>query len=75
MDLSPSIRCARAHLTHGGRVPAGPWNEALWMHRQPLPSTAAVTLLTTAVFAASVCQVAFWCHLWLVCQSAAFSQM
>lgn len=32
-------------------------------------------LLTTAVFAASVCQMAFWCHLWLVCQSAAFSQM
>lgn len=31
--------------------------------------------LTAAVFAASVCQMAFWCRLWLVCQCAAFSQM
>lgn len=32
-------------------------------------------LLTTTVFAASVCQMAFWCRLWLICQSAVFSQM
>lgn len=58
---------------------SGPLEGAtLWMHRQPLPSTAAMTCcspLCLLLLSFSVCQMAFWCCLWLISQSAAFSQM